>query len=44
MLCEHKALGFVDVVKESNANMVRMKNNVVYVRGKWISFSKEQID
>ena len=26
------------------ANMVGMKDKVVYVRGKWISFDKEQID
>ena len=30
--------------KEFYANMVRMKNNVVYVRGKWISFNREQIN
>ena len=41
---EHKALGFVDVVKEFYANMMRMKDKTVYVRGKWISFSREQID
>ena len=32
------------MVKEFYANMVRMKNNAVYVWGKWISFSREQID
>ena len=42
--CEHKTLGFVDVVKEFYANMVGMKDKVVYVRGKWISFCREQID
>ena len=41
---KHKALGFVDLVKKIYANMVGMKNNAVYVRGKWISFSREQID
>ena len=41
---EHKALGFVDVVKEFYANMVGMKDKTVYVRGRWISFSREQID
>ena len=41
---EHKALGFVDVVKEFYANMVGMKDKAVYVRGKWISFGREQID
>ena len=32
------------MVKEFYANMVGMKDKTVYVRGKWISFSKEQID
>ena len=39
--CEHKALGFVDMVKELYAKMVGMKDKTVYVRGKWISFSRE---
>ena len=34
----------MDVVKEFYANMIGMKNNVVYVRGKWISFNREKID
>ena len=41
---EQKAHGFVDVVKEFYANMVGMKDKVVYVRGKWIPFGREQID
>ena len=44
MFYEHKAPGFVDVVKEFYANMVGMKDKTVYVRGRWISFSREQID
>ena len=40
---EHKAPGFVDVVKEFYANMVGMKDKDVYVRGKWIPFGREQI-
>ena len=44
MFCEHKALGFVDVVKEFYANMVVMKDKIVYVRRGWISVSREQID
>ena len=35
---------FIDVVKEFYANMVGMKDKTVYVRGKLISFSREQID
>ena len=42
--CEHKTPGFVDVVKEFYANMMGMKDKTVYVRGKWISFNREQID
>ena len=32
LLCEHKAPGFVDVVKEFYANMVGMKDKAIYVR------------
>ena len=41
---EHKALGFLDVVKEFYANLVGMKDRVFYVRGKWIPFDREHID
>ena len=44
LFCEHKAPGFVDVVKEFYSNIVGMKDKTVYVRGKSISFSREQID
>ena len=44
LFCEHKAPGFVDVVKEFYVNMVGMKDKTVYVRGRWINFSGEQID
>ena len=44
LFCEHKALGFVDVVKEFYTNMVGMKDKTVYVKNKWISFSMEEID
>ena len=43
LFCGHKALGLVDAVKDFYANMVGMKDKAVYVRGKWISFEKEQI-
>ena len=32
------------MVKEFYANMVGMKDKTVYVKGKWISLSREQID
>ena len=41
LFCEHKAPGFVDVVKEFYANMVGTKDKAVYVRDRWISFSRE---
>ena len=41
---EHKDPRFIDVAKEFYANMGGMKVKIVYVRGRWISFSKEQID
>ena len=44
LFCEYKAPGFVDVVKEFYANMVEMKDNIVYVKGRWISFSRDKID
>ena len=44
LFCEHNALGFVDVVKEFYSNMVGMKDKAVYVRGKQIFLSREQID
>ena len=44
LFCEHKALCFVDLVKEFYANKVGMKEQTVYVINKWISFNREQID
>ena len=41
---EHKAPGLVNVVKEFYANMVGTKDKEVYVRGRWVSFSREQIN
>ena len=32
------------LVKESYANMVRVKGETVCVRGKWISFNREKIN
>ena len=44
MFYKHKSHGLVDVVKEFYANMMGMKDKAVFVRGKWISFDREQID
>ena len=40
----HKAPGFVAVVKEFYANMVEVKGKTVYVKGEWISVSREKIN
>ena len=39
-LCEHKAPGFVALVKDFYANMVGVRGKMVCVRGKWISKDK----
>ena len=44
LFCEHKTLGFVDVVNEFHVNMVGTKDKVVYVKGKWISFGREKLE
>ena len=41
---DHKALGFVDLVKEFYANIVGINEKTMYVRDKWISFSRENIN
>ena len=41
---EHKAPGFVDVIKEFYSNIVGLREKTCYVGGKWISFSKEKIN
>ena len=42
IFCEHKAPDFLDVMKEFNANMVGIKDKIVYVKNKWILFSREE--
>ena len=44
LLYDHKALGFVDLVKEFYANIVGIKEKTMYVRDKWISFSRANIN
>ena len=44
LFSEHKASGFVDVIKEFYANMMGIKDKAMYVRGKWISFGREKIN
>ena len=44
LLCENKPAGFAATVREFYANMVGKKENMCYVRGKWISFDIEEIN
>ena len=44
LLCEHKSTGFAVVVREFYANMVEKKERMCYVRGKWISFDRNEIN
>ena len=44
LLSEHKAPGFVALVKEFYANMVGVRGKTVYVTGEWIYFTKEKIN
>ena len=34
----------MDVVKEFYSNMLGLREKMCYVRGKWISFSREKVD
>ena len=44
LLCEHKSTGYVALVREFYSNMVGRKEKTCYVRGKWISFDKDEIN
>ena len=44
LLCEHKPAGFAIVVRECFANLVGKKERMCYIRGKWISFDREEIN
>ena len=41
---EHKLAGFVALVLEFYANLVRKKEKTCHVKGKWISFDKKAIN
>ena len=43
LLCEHKSFGYVALVREFYSNIVERKEKTFYVRGKWISFNKNEI-
>ena len=43
-LAEHKKPGCASLVREFFANMVEREGNIVYVRGQWIDFSREEIN
>ena len=42
--CEHKAPGFSALSREFYANMVGMKEDLVYVRGVWVPFGDKRIN
>ena len=43
-LGEHKEPGYASLVKEFFANMVEKEGKIVYVRGHWVEFSREEIN
>ena len=43
-LGEHKEPGYAFLVKEFFANMVEKEGKIVYVRGHWVEFSREEIN
>ena len=42
-ICEHKPLGRATLVREFYSNMVDIKGTQGYVRGKWVSFHRDEI-
>ena len=44
LLCEHKSVGYVALVREFYSNMVGGYEKTCYVRGKWISFERDEIN
>ena len=43
-MCEHQLVGYAALVREFYSNMVERKKKTCYVRGKWISFGREEIN
>ena len=43
-LCENKLVGYAALVREFYSNMVGKKEKTYYVRGKWISFDRDEIN
>ena len=41
--CEHKVARYAALVREFYSNMVGRKEKICYVKGKWISFDREEI-
>ena len=44
MFCKHKPPGFAAVVKEFYANMIDMKEDLLFVRGIWVPMGHERIN
>ena len=44
IICEHMPPGLAALVREFYANMVGRKETTCYVRGKWVSFHRHEIN
>ena len=44
LLCKHKLAGFDVVVSDFFTNLVEKKEKNSYIKGKWISFDREEIN
>ena len=44
LFCKHKPLGFAAVIREFYANLIDMKEDLIYVRGIWVPMSHERIN
>ena len=44
LLCEHKPTGFATVVREFFSNLVRRREKTCYVKRKWISYDRKEIN
>ena len=44
LLCENKLAGFAAIVREFFANLVGKKEKMCYIKEKWISFNREEIN
>ena len=43
LFCKHKSSGYATMVREFYSNIVEKKEKTCYVRGKWVSFERDEI-